>query len=159
LVVAKLDRLARNVAFTAALQDAGVKFVCCDNPSANEMTINILASVAQGEAKAISERTKAALAAATAKGTKLGSHRPGHWTGREHLRLAGLAKARERAAEASKRAADEAYTDIFPLISAMRTAGSSLQKIADELTAMGHTTRRGKPWNPMQVLHVLKRAA
>lgn len=158
LVVAKLDRLARNVAFTAALQDAGVRFVCCDNPSANEMTINILASVAQGEAKAISERTIAALTAAKARGTKLGSARPGHWHGREQLRLAGLAKARERAAEANKRAADEAYTDIYPTVTELRVKGMSLQAIAGELNAMGHTTRRGKPWNPMQVLHVLKRA-
>ena len=61
LVVAKLDRLARNVAFTSALMDSGVEFVCCDNPHANRLTIHILAAVAEAEAVAISERTKAAL--------------------------------------------------------------------------------------------------
>lgn len=61
LVVAKLDRLSRNVAFLDALMESGVRFVACDNPTANELTIHILVAVAQ--AKAISERTKAALAA------------------------------------------------------------------------------------------------
>src|SRR5262245_50006133 len=159
LCVAKLDRLARSVAFTAALQDSGVKFVCGDNPSATEMTINILASVAQGEAKAISERTKAALAAAKARGTKLGSHRPGHWRGREQERLAGLEKARQRAAELNKQTETQAYVDIYPVVTDLRANGLSLRDIAAELNAMGHTTRRGKPWNPMQVSHVLKRAA
>ena len=61
LVIAKLDRLARNVHFLSGLMEAGVKFVACDQPSANELTIHILAAVAQDEAKRISERTKAAL--------------------------------------------------------------------------------------------------
>jgi DNA invertase Pin-like site-specific DNA recombinase len=83
LLVAKLERLARNVAFISALMEAGVKFVAVDMPQANDMTIHILASVAQGEAKAISDRTKAALQAAKAMGTPLGVHswkRAGrHW--------------------------------------------------------------------------------
>src|SRR5204862_772083 len=73
LVVAKLDRLARNVAFTAALMDSGTDFVCCDMPHANRLTIHILAAVAEAEAKAISDRTKAALAAYRARGGKLGA--------------------------------------------------------------------------------------
>src|ERR1700678_1802664 len=73
LLIAKLDRLSRNVAFLAALQQAGTKFVACDLPEANELVVHILAAVAQAERKAISERTKAALAAARARGVRLGN--------------------------------------------------------------------------------------
>src|SRR5207244_830921 len=83
LVVAKLDRLARNVAFTSALMRAGADFICCDNPNANKLTIDILAAVAEDEAERISARTRAALSAAKKRGIKLGSARPGHWNGRE----------------------------------------------------------------------------
>src|SRR5262245_61248913 len=100
LVVAKLDRLARNVAFTSALMQSGIDFVACDNPNANKLTIHILAAVAEDERERISERTKQALAAAKARGVLLGSARPEHWRGREEQRLAGLAKGRIAAASA-----------------------------------------------------------
>ena len=76
LVIAKLDRLSRNLAFIATLMDSGVEFVAVDNPHANKLTIHILAAVAEHEREAISERTKAALAAAKARGTKLGTPDP-----------------------------------------------------------------------------------
>src|SRR6476660_1180485 len=72
LVIAKLDRLSRNLAFVATLMDSGVEFVAVDNPHANKLTIHILAAVAEHEREAISERTKAALAAAKARGKRLG---------------------------------------------------------------------------------------
>src|SRR5262245_2711635 len=72
LVIARLDRLSRNVAFIAALMDSGVAFVAVDNPHANKLTVHILAAVAEHEREMISERTKAALAAAKARGKRLG---------------------------------------------------------------------------------------
>src|SRR3979411_1502813 len=72
LVIAKLDRLSRNLAFIAQLMEAGVEFVAVDNPQANKLTFHILAAVAQHEREMISERTIAALQAAKARGVRLG---------------------------------------------------------------------------------------
>jgi DNA invertase Pin-like site-specific DNA recombinase len=156
LVVAKLDRLARNVAFLSALMESEVDFVACDNPHANKLTIHILAAVAENEAHQISERTKAALAAAKRRGIKLGSARPGHWKGREHRRLAGGLKGLRAAALARSAKAREEYAFLLPRIKEMRHAGSSLQGIANQLNADGHATRAGKPWTPTAVWRVLR---
>jgi len=158
LVVAKLDRLARNVAFTSALMETAVNFVACDNPHANRLTIHILAAVAEDEAKRISDRTKAALAATRARGTQLGSARPGHWDGREDKRLAGLKLGRLSAAASHREAAQEAYADLFPVVKQLHAEGKSLQVIADALNEQAHESRRGKPWNAVQVMRVLRRA-
>jgi DNA invertase Pin-like site-specific DNA recombinase len=158
LVVAKLDRLARNVAFLSALMRSGVDFVACDNPHANKLTVHILAAVAEDEAERISARTKAALQAAKARGVKLGSARPDHWKGKEKARLAGLARGRVVAAKVISRNAAEAYADLAPTMKDWRAEGMTLDGIAGRLNAEGHTTRRGKPWNPVQVLRVLERA-
>ena len=158
LVVAKLDRLARNVAFLSRLMESRVDFLAVDLEHANRLTIHILSAVAEGEAKAISDRTKAALQAAKARGTKLGSARPGHWDGREAARLKGSAKGAKAAAAVHRVAADEAYADLLPMMQRLRSDGQTLQQIADTLNSEGHTTRRGKPWNHVQVMRVLDRA-
>ena len=77
------------------------------------------------------------LAAAKARGVKLGSTRPGHWDGREDRRLAGTRLAAQAAAEANRRAAKEAYADLFPVIGTMRAKGQTLQQIAEWLTTIG----------------------
>ena len=155
--MAKLDRLARDVEFLARVMNSEADFVACDNPAANRLTLHILSAVAESEARAISERTKAALQAAKARGAKLGSARPGHWEGREEARLAGLVKARIVAAAVRTERAEQAYSDLRPTMAKLRANGMTLAAIADELNALGHTTRRGKPWNPVQVARVLER--
>src|SRR6185437_12050942 len=97
----------------------------------------------EDEARRISERTKAALAAAKARGRLLGSQRPGHWQGREDARLEGLAKAREQSRIAKREKSLAAVADLLPLMQERRTAGASLATIAGELNAAGHQTTRG----------------
>lgn len=156
LVIAKLDRLARNVAFVAALMESKVDFVCCDNPHASPLTIHILAAIAEDEAKRISQRTRDALAALKARGVKLGSAREGHWTGREERRRDGLSKARLAARAARRDAARRAIAFLIPSITAMRTDGLSYHQIAEKLNSDGLTTRNGKQWSAMAVLRACK---
>lgn len=155
LIVAKLDRLSRNVAFLSALMESKVPFVACDNPHATTFTLHVLAAAAEHEAKQISERTKAGLAVAKSRGVLLGSARPDHWKGRENLRVQGLAKGREVSIGVRKRLAREAYTDIVPLIREQRASGMSYEKIAQVLNETGHTTRRNKTWKAISVWRVL----
>jgi DNA invertase Pin-like site-specific DNA recombinase len=138
LVIAKLDRLARNVAFIAALMDSkGFDFVACDFPQANRLTLHILAAVAEHEAKAISDRTKAALGAAKARGVQLGR------AGVQHVEGA-------RAAKSAKAAENKAR--IAPVVAQIRASGVvTLQGVADVLNARGYRTPRGCEWTPGQV--------
>ncbi|MBI2480737.1 MAG: recombinase family protein [Planctomycetia bacterium] len=152
LVVAKLDRLARNVALTFKLMDSGVDFVCCDNPHANRLTIHILAAVAEDEARRISERTKAALAAAKRRGTKLGGTNPNC----RNLTKAGRKRGSKAGGLAVRRQADEACEDMKEFFTAMRPALSH-QQIADVLNMKGELTRRGKPWTDVAVIRACKR--
>jgi DNA invertase Pin-like site-specific DNA recombinase len=158
LCVAKLDRLARNVEFLARVMNSGCEFAAADMPAANRFMLHVIAAVAEHEAKAISDRTKAALGMAKARGALLGSARPGHWDGREQARQQGAAKGAVASAEVRSKAAVEAYSDLLPTMEELRVGGASLQAIADKLTADGHTTRRGRPWNAVQVARVLERA-
>jgi DNA invertase Pin-like site-specific DNA recombinase len=158
-VIAKLDRLSRNVAFLSALMDSGVEFVCCDNPTANRLTIHILAAVAEDEANRISQRTKAALAAAKARGVALGSAREGHWNGIEHRRIEGARLGNQRSAQVRRENAIAAVADLLPEMKRRRDAGESLGLIADALNAAGQHTTRGCRWTAMQVKRALDRAA
>ncbi len=151
LVVAKLDRLARNVAFLSALMDSGVEFVACDNPYANRLTIHILAAVAEDEARRISERTKAALAAYKVRGGRLGASLPQCRT----LTLASRKVGAQRAGDTAKRLASEAYRDIEPILRNFQAKGLSLRAMAREINEIGHTTRRGKSWNHVQIKRIL----
>jgi DNA invertase Pin-like site-specific DNA recombinase len=151
LLIAKLDRLSRDAHFLLGLQKAGVDFVACDMPTANRLTVGILAMVAEEERRAISARTKAALAAAKARGTKLGGDRGKLHLVRDAGRAAGIAV---RQAKASSRAAD-----LLPIIADLRASGfTTLAGLAEGLNTRGIPASRGGAWSPMQVSRVLKSA-
>lgn len=154
LVIAKLDRLARNVAFVAALMDSGVEFVCCDMPSANRLTLHVVAAVAEDEARRISERTKAALAQAKKRGVKLGTHRRGHVIDHAEGTKNGLRKAREAAAAVRQEARQACYSDLVGDILAMREEGDSFAEIAVYLNEAGHVTTSGKAFAAMTVKRI-----
>ncbi len=124
----------------------------------SEAVLPSTASIFAAEGKMISQRTKDALQAAKRRGVKLGSARPGHWEGREDRRQAGAIAGGQAAGEAHRRAANESYGDLYPVMKGLQERGRSLQAIANDLNDQGHSTRRGKAWNPMQVSRVLKRA-
>jgi DNA invertase Pin-like site-specific DNA recombinase len=150
LVIAKLDRLARNVAFVSNLMESGVDFEAVDYPQANRLTIHILAAVAEHEAKMISDRTRAALAAAKERGTVLGGYR-----GR-----AGTCTDLEKARAVRTVKADSRVTDLAPTIRQLQSGGAnSLRAIAIGLNAQGITAARGGKWSAAQIRSVLGRIA
>jgi DNA invertase Pin-like site-specific DNA recombinase len=153
LVVAKLDRLARSVAVTSMLHQSGVDFICVDNPSANRLTVQILSAVAEAEARSISERTRAALSAYKARGGHLGASLPQCRNLTQEARMKGA----RIAAESHRRNASDAYRDLAEELRQLRASGKSLRQLADVLNADGQTTRRGRPWNAMQVKRILDR--
>ena len=155
LVVAKLDRLARSVAFTSALMESGIDFVACDNPHATRLTIHILAAVAEDEARRISERTKAALAAYKARGGKLGAARPEC----RNLTAAARQRGAMAGAQAVREQAQAAVADIHETVTNLRSAGFSFQNIATLLNKQGHLTRSGKFWTDVAVLRVSRPTA
>jgi DNA invertase Pin-like site-specific DNA recombinase len=151
LIIAKLDRLARNVNFISNLMEAGVEFIACDLPQANRLTVHIMAAMAEHEAAMISARTKAALAAAKARGTELGGMR---WNSSDIASKGSVASVQVRQATAAKRA-----SDLLPMIEAIRTEGAaSLRQIAGVLNERGIPTARGGEWSAVQVARVLSAA-
>jgi DNA invertase Pin-like site-specific DNA recombinase len=146
LVIAKLDRLSRNLAFIATLMDSGVEFVAVDNPHANKLTVHILAAVAEHEREMISERTKAALKAAKARGKRLGNPR--------------LSEAAALGSAAGKAAADQRATNLLPVIREIQAAGTtSANAIAAKLNERRVPTARGGRWTHVQVAAVVARSA
>jgi DNA invertase Pin-like site-specific DNA recombinase len=139
LVIAKLDRLARNVAFIANLMDGKVDFVCCDMPQATRLTIHVLAAVAEHEREMISERTRNGLAAAKARGVKLGGPK-----------LVTINETRQEAAAARARA-------IAPVLAEL--AGLSARAAAAELDVRRIKTPTGAPWSAKAVLRARERLA
>jgi DNA invertase Pin-like site-specific DNA recombinase len=142
LVIAKLDRLSRNLAFIAALMESGVEFVAVDIPHANKLTIHILAAVAQHEREMISERTRAALAAAKKRGQRLGNP--------------SIAEAAKLGRAALKANARRFATNVRPIIDEIIRAGAtSHNAIAAKLNERNVRTARGGTWTHVQVGAIL----
>ena len=139
LIVAKLDRLARNVAFVSALMECKVPFVCADMPEANELTLHIIAAVAQYEARMISERTKAALQAAKARGVKLGN---------PNLHLNN-----DKAKAQAQLFADK----LKDTLAGWKAQGMSQRAMVAQLNTLGVPTARGSMWSLVQLQRVLNR--
>jgi len=153
LVIAKLNRLSRNLAFIATLQDSGAKFVAADMPEANETMIQFMAVIAQHERKAISKRTKAALAAAKARGKRLGN------PNLAALQAVGAGKPGWAAGANANRAAADLYAqEVMPVIEDIMRGGiASLGGIAAELNLRGILTARGGYWYATTVRNLLRR--
>lgn len=145
LVIAKLDRLARNAAFTLALRDSGVDFVACDMPHADKFTVGLMALLAEKERDMISQRTREALAAAKRRGIRLGNPK--------------LDATRKRAAEGNKRRAREFADQLAKIVNEIRTKGkvTGLRAIADALNARGFKSLNGKQWTRHNVRRLLTR--
>ena len=141
LVIAKLDRLGRNVAFISSLMESKVEFICCDNPAANKLMLQMLAVFAEHERDQISERTKAALAAAKARGVELGKY------GKEVL------------SKQNKRRADDFAWSMKPIIEEIKCSGYTTERaITGQLNQRGiHSARGTARWYQPNVHYLLKR--
>lgn len=139
LLIARLDRLARNVAFIANLMESGVDFVACDMPQANRLTIHILAAVAEHEREMISQRTKAALAEAKRRGTRLGN---------PHIEEA-------RALATTAHRASRPAPEVLALMAEWRGQGKTLRAIAGDLNRLNIRPARGREWYASSVRNQL----
>lgn len=140
LIIAKLDRLSRSVAFLSKLMKADVPFVCCDNPHANKLTLHVLAAIAEHEREMTSQRTKEALAALKAKGVKLGA-RNYHKITDEHRRAASLSAARTK-----RRKFEEYYRPVYERMVEIGPVKDSI--MLERLNGEGFKSREGKPLYP-----------
>jgi DNA invertase Pin-like site-specific DNA recombinase len=159
LIVAKLDRLSRDVEFTSALFNGGVEFICCDNPNANKLTIQLLSVIAEHEAEAISTRIKDSLRVKKQKiqngiyinkdGSIMqpidGVVRLGNPNGFGDFQKLGVEKIKENAKN------NKANLQAMDIVCSSRKDGLTYQQIADKLNKLQYTTRYGKFFNPIQV--------
>lgn len=148
LLVGKLDRLSRDLHFITSLQKSKVDFVVCDLPGCDSFTINIYGALAQREREMISARTKAGLAAAQARGVKLGTN---------NLKPELVREASIKGVKAIKQNADNFAAKVLPVIEAMQKDDKSLRAIARELDSLGVQTARGGRWTPTAVKNVIVR--
>ena len=145
VIVAKLDRLSRDVAFVAGLMAQRVPFIVAElGADADPFTLHLYAALAEKEREMIAARTKAALAVAKERGVKLGNPK--------------IAEARVKAEESRAAGADDYARSVAPVIRAIQAAGvTTLRGIARELVARKVETRRGGTWTPVQVSDLIKR--
>jgi len=148
LVIAKLDRLSRNARFLLELQDSSIKFVCCDMPEANDLTVGFMACLAQYESKMISERTKAALQAAKARGVKLGNKKL-------HLVRNNDTTAATAALISKAKARNIELQQVIDEIRADTDHKLSLNQIAKRLNDAGYTTSRGGQFHATSVNRIM----
>lgn len=141
LLIAKLDRLARNVHFVSGLMESKVKFVACDLPEANQLTIHIMAAFAEHEARRISERTRDALAAAKARGVVLGATGPANLKRNNRQRL---------------EAANAFQQRLMPVLNGFVARGLSRRAMVDQLNALNIKAPRGGMWSLVQVQRIVK---
>jgi DNA invertase Pin-like site-specific DNA recombinase len=139
LIIAKLDRLARNVHFISGLMESGVDFVAADNPHANKLMVHMLAAFAEHEREQISQRTKDALAAAKTRGIRLGRN------------------GADRLAPAYRSAAMERARQLAPVLTELKLAGLSVRRMAAELMARGVPTPNGAKWHGQTVRRMIDR--
>jgi DNA invertase Pin-like site-specific DNA recombinase len=147
LLIAKLDRLARNVHFVSSLMESKVAFKACDMPEADNFTIHIFAALAEREARLISERTKAALAAKKARGETI----------QRKVNLTDQDRQKGRQTVALRARTDESVQRAAAMIRMYRNEGLSFEQIADRLNQAAFRTREGKPFLPMQVYRIHQR--
>jgi DNA invertase Pin-like site-specific DNA recombinase len=146
VVVAKLDRLSRDVAFISGLMSQKVPFVVAElGPDVDPFVLHIYAALAEKERALISQRTKAALKAAKARGVRLGNPR--------------LAEVRDRVNRNLVEAAERQAALVLPVVKPLLEQGMSLRAIARELAARGVPTARGGQWSAVQVSDIVKRGA
>ena len=143
LIIAKLDRLSRNVAFIANLMESNVEFIACDMPEANKLTLHIMAAMAQHEREATSKRTIEALAAVKARGQKLGSPNPGS----------------RQATAARVVQAEQFRQGVYPIARQLRDRGLTLRQVADEMNERHIKTCNNRVWYAQTVNLLLKQTA
>jgi len=147
LVIAKIDRLARNVHFISSLMEAGVEFVCCDMPAANNLTIFLMSAIAEEEAKSISSRTRLALQEKKRQGYQLGT--PENLTQEHRQKGADSMKVKARANKTNQQAT--------ALIVEYRAKGMSYDKVAEMLTKLNFKTVNNKTFSSTAVMRLYKR--